>query len=139
MVQSGLLLCDVCMCVYVCVSYGRLQQHGRVQPGLQLDDGLPPDIQVADVAHQPFTKAVFDSTVLHRTIRGKRIVDKLRPPPTSTRSTTHPCVCVSACARAILRGEVDEKKKTSCWMKDACGTSQSSMTPTVVSLMEQTP
>lgn len=73
--------------LFVCVSYGSLQQHSRVQPGLQLDDGLPPHIQVADVAHQPFTQAVPDSTELRRrrrerkikTIRRERVADRLRP------------------------------------------------------------
>jgi len=41
--------------------------------------------------------------------------------------------------RTILRVEVEEKKKTSCLMKEAWGTSQSSRTETVVSLMEHEP
>ena len=49
----------------------------------------------------------------------------------------HACVC--ACMRTILRVEVEEKKKTSFWMKEASETSQSSMTETVVSLIEHIP
>lgn len=47
-------------------------------------------------------------------------------------------VCVCAFKLTILRVE-EEKKKTSCLMKEAWGTSQSSMTDTVESLMEHTP
>lgn len=73
--QASLCVCDVCdvmcvcmMCVCdVCVSYRSLQQHCRVQSGLQLDHRLPPHLQVADVAHQPLAQAVFDSTELRGT------------------------------------------------------------------------
>ena len=47
------------------------------------------------------------------------------------------CVCVRVCT--ILRVEVEEKKKMSWLMKDAWGTSQSSLTEIVVSLIEQMP
>lgn len=47
--------------------------------------------------------------------------------------------CVTECACTILRVEVDEKKKMSCLIKEAWGTSQSPMTGMVWSLIEHTP